>query len=64
MLRIENKLTGCMVETPIKNWRRCLNCAKMFTDEYIENPCFVKSSDFILSLKNGYNDEIFNAYIV
>lgn len=65
MIRIENKITGEIVETDTRNWRLGLNTIKGFMD-YNNAPYSIntKASNFINKVKYGYEDDVIKADII
>lgn len=63
MIRIENKLSGEIVETDARNWRYALNIIKGF-GQYDGRDIKIKSSDFIRQVSKGYEDNTIKADII
>jgi hypothetical protein len=63
MIRIENKLSGEIVETDARNWRNALNIIKYYSN-YDGKPLNIKSSNFINQVNNGYEDNTIKANII
>jgi hypothetical protein len=63
MIRIENKVSGEIVETDTRNWRNALNIIKHFSN-YEGSSINIKASDFINKVSKGYEDSILKANII
>ena len=63
MIRIENKVSGEIVETDARNWRNALNIIKHYSN-YDGISLNIKSSQFINKVVCGYEDTILKANIV